>query len=112
MSATKYKFKRKPVNVAVYGGKIPIPALVLSEFGIHGTLNADGIPSKFGFTVTHIYSGYSIAKLWKRASCRRLVEDLVSLGLNWQYEQPDQIPDEVWLKAKPVIQEYISNPNN
>ena len=107
-----YRFKRKTVNVAIHGGKIPISALVLDEFGIHGTLNADGIPSTLGFTVTHIHSGYSIAKLWKRGSCRRLVEEIVSLGLNWQYEDPEQLPDELWAKAKPVIQKYISKPSN
>lgn len=109
---TRYKFKRKPVMVAVYGEKLSIPSLCLSEFAIHGTLNADGIPSKYGFTVTHIHTGYSIAQLWKRSSCRKLVEDLVTLDLNWQYDDPDQIPDEVWAKAKPIIQSYISNPAN
>ena len=107
---TIYRFKRKTINVACYDGKIPIPALVLSEFEIHGTLNADGIPSTNGFTVTHTYTGYSIAKLRKQTSCRKLVEAIVDLGLNWQYENPDQIPDEVWTQAKPVIQKWISNP--
>lgn len=112
MMTTKYKFKRKPVNVAIYGDKISIPSLVLDEFAIHGTLNADGIPSTNGYTVTHVYTGYAIAKLWKRTSCRKLVMELADLGLNWQYDNPDLIPDEVWAQAKPVIQRWISDPRN
>lgn len=106
----KYKFKNKTVNVALYGGKVAIPALVLDEFAIHGTLNADGIPSTLGYTVTHLYTGYAIAKLRKQGSCRSLIEELVSLGLNWQYDDPNRIPNEVYSQAKPIIQRYISDP--
>lgn len=109
--AAKYRFKKKTVQVALYDRKEPIPALCLDEFAIHGTLNADGIPSKYGFTVTHIFTGYSLAKFWKRSRARSLVEDLVTLGLNWQFENADDIPDGVWAQAKPVIQKYTSNPD-
>lgn len=100
------KLKRQQVKVATFerGERVldqSVDALVVGALAIHKPLQGGG------FCVTHIPSGYKMAEAWKRKSCRVLVERLIALDIDWQFDAKH--PTDSWFKyAQPILREFNS----
>jgi hypothetical protein len=111
------KFTRQVIGVAVNprdpNERVQVPALVLGDLAIHGVLGGeDGYtPQNCYYVVTHVPSGYKLAEAYKQRSCRRLVEQLHTLGLNWKFDA-HSMTEEVYEIAIPIIRAFNSDTNN
>lgn len=111
------RFRKQTIGVAVNprdpNDRVQVPALVLGDLAIHGALGgADGYtPGNSYYVVTHIPSGYKMAEAYKQRSCRRLVEQLAKLPVDWKFTA--RKPSESWFEhAQPIIRAFNSNTNN
>ena len=116
------RFKKQTIGVAVNprnpNDRVQVPALVLGDLAVHGGLGGfpgDGDenwkPSTRYYVVTHVPSGYKLAEANKQRSCRRLVQELHALGLNWKFDA-HFMTEEVYKIAIPIIRAFNSNTSN
>lgn len=115
-TATKTKFKRQTVYVTTERDKPRTTrvddALVLGDLAVHrGLLSTTLEPIGNWYVITHIPSGLQLADGCRLRNCRRLVEQLDALGIDWNFQA--HFPSDDFInKAKPLIREFISNPRN
>lgn len=101
------KLKRQSIKVATtnpQGEQVleeSVNALVVGALAIHPPLEGGG------YCVTHIPSGYKMAEAWKLKSCRALVEKLIMLDIDWNFDARE--PNESWTRqALPILREFNS----
>lgn len=111
------KFTKQTIGVAINpkdpNDRVQIAALVLGDLAVHGGLGgADGYtPGDSYYVVTHVPSGYKLAEAYKQRSCKRLVQELHALGLDWKF-QTGTMPDEIHRIATPIIRAFNSDTSN
>jgi hypothetical protein len=112
------KFKRQMIGVATNSrdpnDRTQVEALVLGDLAVHGGLVSgadDYTLSSSYFVVTHIPTGYKLAEGYKRRNCRRLVEQLHALGLNWKFDA-HFMPTDVREIAIPINRAFNSDTSN
>lgn len=111
------KFTKQTIGVATNpsdpNDRVQIPALVLGDLAVHGGLGgADGFtPSNSYYVVTHVPSGFKLAEGYKQRNCKRLVEQLHALGLNWKFDA-HFMTEEVRTVALPIVRAFNSDTSN
>ena len=108
------KFTKQEIKVSTTPNQppdTPVQALVLGGLAVHGGLNANGTQHNYYYVITHIHSGYKLAEGYKQRNCKRLVEELHNLGIDWNFDAHFST-DEFREKALPILKEFNSNTNN
>lgn len=111
------KFKRQTIYVTTEKDNpkstVVPDALVLGDLAVHrGLLTTTLEPLGDWYTVTHIPSGLKLVEANRQSSCRKLVERLVELGIDWSFTDTRKPPQQFFDLAQPIIREFISNPLN
>lgn len=91
------------VEISLPDGRITVPGDKAGPFAIHRT------PSVFGWTLTHLATGYSLARcLRERETAARLAASLEPM-LDWSFDSPSAVaalPEAVRARIRGVIRGF------
>src|SRR5207302_1835724 len=99
------KLRRIPVKTD--GGGVMVEAELYGPLAIHASVRDS--TEKPPWTITHVATGFSVARFEEKSAAERFVGKLLELQLDWDFKDPTRIPRET---ARALLGELSKGLNN